>query len=220
MWANMDGAGMLLATPGGREVFAVLVACALADDMTLVATVGGKQFEFTGEMNLARQWLFTPLDRSGQGWVSACVFAKVNAHDVSVEVSFRGPRLGLDTTRNERRDFTVEEGAFFGNLFVPLDRPIDWFACRGEGQAAGEFGDLVDRDCTEPDPAHPELTQCGFNFAGDCGEFADDRTCELFLGFPGFYVGCHNAPIQRRPRRDDRVFFEVVTTFVSPERHR
>jgi hypothetical protein len=100
MRVNMAAADMLLATPGGRELFAVLVACALPDDITLVATVGGKEFEFVGEMNLAAQWLFVPLDRSGQGWVSACTFAKVNAHDVAVEVSFRGPRVGLDTNRN------------------------------------------------------------------------------------------------------------------------
>jgi hypothetical protein len=218
MRVNMAAANTLLATPEGREVFTVLVECALPDDITLVATVGGKEFEFVGEFDLASQWLDRPLDRSGQGWVSACVFSKVNAHDVSVEVSFRGPRAGLATVRNERRDFSVEEGAFFGNLFVPLDRPIDWFACRGEGQAGGEFGGLINRDCAEPDPAHPGLTQCGFNFAGDCGDFAKDHACELFVDRPGFYLGCHTAPIHRRSRHDDRVFFEVVTTFVSPSR--
>jgi hypothetical protein len=216
MHTNMDGASMLLATPEGREVFSVLVECALDPNTTLVATVNGAQFEFTGEMDLASQWLFAPLDSVGQRWVSACVFSKVNAHDVSVTLSFRGPRFGLRTTANERNEFPVEEGAFFGDLFVPLDQPIQWFACRGEGQASGEFGGLVDRDCTEPDPAHPGLTQCGFFFAGDCGDFARNHACDAFVEHPGFYLGCHTAPIQRQPRRNDQVFCEVVTTFVTP----
>jgi hypothetical protein len=221
---NMTAAGGLLSTEGGREVFSAIVSCALPDDTTLVAKVGTSEFEFTGEMNLAPQWLLLPLDPSGERWVSACIFAKVNARDVALPISFRGPHPELAVSPDESVTWAVEEGAFFGNMFGPLNQPIQWFACRGEGQAAGEFGGLVERDCTEPDPAQPGFTQCGFRFAGDCGAFDDDRfhrydergACESFSERGTFYRSCHTSPIQRFPRPGDREFSEVITIYVTP----
>jgi hypothetical protein len=130
----------------------------------------------------------------------------------------------------EREKYPLEEGAFYGNVFVPLDQPIVWIACRGADQAAGEFGGLVDRDCAEPDPAHPGLTVCGFTFAGDCASFTGetgDAVCEQFSenGENGeFYRRCHSEPIDG-PRQDadeehgrgrGDVFREVITTYVTP----
>jgi hypothetical protein len=216
MRVNISSANTLLASEGGRDLFSVIVSCALPEDVTLVATVDGDELEFTGELNLAPQWLLLPLDPIGQGWVSACTFAKVNNNDVALPISMRGPHPSLDVGGDERDTFLVEEGAFFGTMFGPLDKPIQWFACRGEGQAAGELGGLIDRDCTEPDPAHPGLTKCGFMFAGDCGEFATKPVCESFSERGTFYRQCHTAPIQRFPRLGDRAFSEVVTSFVTP----
>ena len=70
--------------------------------------------------------------------------------------------------------FSLQEGAFYGNLFSDPDAPLDWNACRGRDQAAGERGDLRMRDCTEPDLDNPTLTKCGFKYAGDCGTYAQD----------------------------------------------
>jgi hypothetical protein len=133
-------------------------------------------------------------------------------------------------TDDERARFPVEEGAFYGNYFTPLDQPIEWIACRGEGQASGEFGGLINRDCTEPDPAQPGLTKCGFNFAGDCGTFSAEPTCEKFSDQGQFYRRCHAGPINDErhhghahhrhggspPDRDDQVFQQVITTYVTP----
>jgi hypothetical protein len=217
---NMAAANTLLATEDGREVFSAIVSCALPDDTTLVARIAGTDFEFTGEMNLAPQWLSFPLDPVGEGWVSACMFAKVNANDVALPVSFRGPHPSLGVSEDERVDFSVEEGAFFGTMFGPLDKPIQWFACRGEAQAAGEFGGLTERDCAEPDPTNPGFTRCGFKFAGDCGEFAARRACESFSDRGTFYRRCHTTPIRTPIRRDghggDRTFSQVITIFVTP----
>ena len=223
MTVNRNTTRELLSTEDGRDVFALLVSCALGDDITLIATVDGTDFEFSGELGLARGWLNGALDGVGQRWVSACVFARVNAHDVALPISMRGPSRALAVDDDERAGWTLEEGGFFGNLFGPMDQPIQWFACRGRDlAAAGDTGGLVNRDCARPDPANPGLTLCGFFFAGDCGAFAADRTCESFSTAGTFYQDCHTAPIQhRRPalgcdRADGRAFAQVITTFVTP----
>ena len=217
MMVNPSAAGTMLVTEEGREVFSLVVSCAIPEDMTLVANVNGTTLEFPGEIGLAPQWLGAPLDPIGQGWVSACMLARVNAREVALPISMRGPRFALLAKADERAAFTLEEGAFFGNLFGPTNEPFQAYACRGRDQARGETGGLVDRDCTEPDPANPGFTQCGMISAGDCGAFAARQSCEFFADRPfTFYLDCHNAPISSRPRRDDRVFHEVITTFVTP----
>lgn len=226
---NLNSAGPMLATADGREVFAFLVSCALPADITLEATVGGTKFEFFGELGLASDWLNRPLNDEGKGWVSACLFARVSAHDVVVPISLRGPRAQLATNADERDAWSVEEGAFFGNYFVPVNQPIEWYACRGEGQASGEFGGLIDRDCAEPDPANPGKTLCGFTYAGDCGAFtSSDAACEDFSDNGQYYRRCHTAPIDDERHHHghahhrhgqcehDAVYKQVVTTYVIP----
>jgi hypothetical protein len=206
-------AGPLLATDSGRVLFSFMVACALPADATLVATIDGNEFDFLGELGLAPQWRTGPLDLTGQRWVSACLFARVNAHDVSIPISARGPNLGLAVSDDERAEWTLEEGAFYGNMFGAPDQPIQSFACRGRDLAVGEHGDLADRGCAEPDPAKPSLTRCGFVFTGDCGSFAANPACESFSSRGTYYQRCHTAPIAAH--RGD-VFEQVITTFVLP----
>jgi hypothetical protein len=117
---------------------------------------------------------------------------------------------------DEAELFSVEEGAFFGNLFTDDEGPLDWNACRGEGQASGEFGGLVLRDCTEPDPDDPTRTLCGFNNAGDCADFSPEfpspYSCRSFD--EGFYGECHAEPADGHwPSL--KTYREVITVYVS-----
>lgn len=211
MQVNAATSSELLSTDDGRQVFSLIVECALPENASVHATIDSNDFEFDGAIGLAPQWLVAPLDPIAQRWVSACMFSQVSGVEVAVPISLRGPRPQLAADRDERAAFTGEEGAFFGNAFGPLDRPIQWFACRGRDAVAGAIGDRV---CAQPDPSSPGLTQCGFTYTGDCGNFAQDTACDAFV--PGsFYVGCHTEP---RGSRDasDRTFPEVVTTFVEP----
>jgi hypothetical protein len=156
------------------------------------------------------------------------MFARVNALEVVIPISMRGPNRDLATSAAERAAWTLEEGAFFGNAFGRVDQPLQWFACRGRDKAAGNDGELADRICTEPDPAHPGFTLCGMIFAGDCGSFARDQACELFSAHGTFYERCHTSPLGHRHGRDDdrkydrdddddtQVFDQVITTFVTP----
>ena len=221
----------LLATADGRDVYAYLINCALPASVTMHASVPGAadtappatlysctngECDFPGSIGLAEYWVDHKLDAKGQGWVSACMFARVNAHDTAEPISLRGPHDALTVSPDEATQFSIQEGAFFGNLFTG-DNPIDWNACRGEGQAAGEFDGLVDRDCTEPDPANPGKTQCGFTYAGDCRNYtpalASPFACKFYDADLGIYTDCHNTPAaghwQSKPYR------EVITTYVS-----
>jgi len=231
---NLDAAGDLLSTPEGQEVFSFLVSCALRPEVTLVADLDdGTHLEFPGEIGLAPAWTNRPLNNTDKGWVSACMFSRVNNEDVFVPISLRGPSGALRTDRDERASFTLEEGAFYGNLFTPDDEPIVWIACRGRDQAAGEIGALANRDCAEPDPANPGLTKCGFTYAGDCADFVRPRNsyaCEDFNEHGTYYTSCEDHPAfssgghghhDRDAHGDchdrDHVFDQVITTFVSTD---
>jgi hypothetical protein len=242
MAVNMQTAGEMLATTDGREIFALIVSCAMREDITLTATIAGTEFDFFGEIGLAPQWLSRPLGTAGQRWVSACMFARVNGHESAIPISMRGSSRALVVDDDERGEWSLEEGAFFGNFFGRLDRPLQWYACRGKDQAQGEAGGLADRDCAEPDPANPGFTRCGMVFVGDCGSFAADHACESFSNRGTFYRACHTETIGGgcdrdqdlaeiddddgvsanagfdglSHRRDGRVFDQVITTFVTP----
>ena len=178
----------ILTTPDGRDVYSYIIGCALSDSTTIEATVPGapdtdplasytcvnEVCTFTGALGLAQHWIDRRLDPKGQRWVSACLLARVNFHDQAEAISLRGLAPELTVSTDEQEIYTVEEEAFFGNLFTDDEGPIDWNACRGEGQASGEFGGLALRDCTEEDPGNPGKTFCGFNYAGDCRDYTPD----------------------------------------------
>ena len=215
---NQNDSGDLLATADGRDVLSYVVSCAVPSTESLVANTQQScavdtdcqpdptlpfagvcssnkcTYTFPVGIGLAPHWLNHELDDDGKGWISACLFSRVNAHDTSEEISLRGPNNALTVAPDEAALYDVEEGAFYGNLFTPEDQPIDWIACEGEGQASGEFGGLVDRDCTEPDPANPGFTQCGFIYAGFCGDYTpavpNPQACDEFSS-NGYYEDCH-----------------------------
>ena len=84
--------------------------------------------------------------------------------------------------------------------------------CRGADQASGEVGGLISRDCAEPAPGDPTLTDCGFTYAGDCGEFASEQACKHFAPHD-VYRTCYAAPIGEA---EARPFREVITVYVLP----
>jgi hypothetical protein len=222
----------LLATADGRDVYAYLINCALPSGISIQAslptapdtappatlyTCSGGTCVFEGGIGLAEYWIDHKLDLHGQRWVSACIFARVNAHDTAEPISLRGPHESLTVGADEAIQFPVEEGAFYGNLFTD-DDTIDWNACRGSGQAAGEFDGLVDRDCAEPDPENPGHTQCGFNYAGDCADFTPalptPYVCRSFDTDFGTYDDCHSGSGDGKwPGL--KQYREVITTYVT-----
>ncbi len=226
----------LLATEEGRQVLEYLVSCALPEGVTLGADFEGVHYEFPGGLGLAPRWTHRRLTRSERGWISACMIARVNLYTTAVAVSLRGPHPALTVDPAEGAFYTIEEGAFYGDIFTPEGEPIVWVACQGEGQALGEFGQLDDRDCAEEDGGNPGLTRCGFTYAGHCADFTpetpsayacriraapDPGECDgdgsdLFLDYLQ-YGGCFDQPVagERRKGSANR-YRQVITVYVHP----
>jgi len=201
---NALAAEQLLTTVGGRELLSYMASCALPASVTLEAELDGETLSFPGSVGLAPAWADRALHASEQRWVSACLLARVNAHDTSVQVSLRGPHPALRADGDERALYSLEEGAFWGNIFT--DDADAWWSCEGEDQAQGETGDLVQRDCAEPATSAPEANQCGFAFAGACGG-THHAVCRGYDHHALFYTHCGAGHALTR---------EVITTFVRP----
>jgi hypothetical protein len=223
----------MLATAEGRDVYSYLVSCALPDGVNIEATVPGaadtappesnyictaERCSFYGALGLAPDWIDHRLASKDERWISACIFARVNANDTAEAISLRGPHPALIVSVDEAELFTVEEGAFYGNLFNHEDDPIDWNACRGEDQASGEFAGLVLRDCAEEDPANPGKSYCGFTYAGDCRDYSPATpsayACKSFDSIQGIYGDCHNASGDGH-WPSSKTYREVITVYVS-----
>jgi len=235
----------LMSTEEGREVLKYVIGCAIPSGITLTGRYAGVTYDFVGEIGLASSWINRGLRESEQRWVSACLLARVNRFGVPVSISIRGSHSALAVSATEARDYTVEEGAFYGNVFRAVDAPIIWNACRGRDQATGDGGTLDLRDCAEPDPAHPGLTLCGFKYAGDCADWTrprnayacksyqqldiDDDDChgladhdlsDLHEGLNqnargGYYENCHDTAGNGTWHNTTR-FAEVITVYLKP----
>src|ERR1043165_962611 len=57
---------------------------------------------------LTPEWRTSSLSLQGQQWVSACMFAKLNAADVHLPVSLRGPNFGLALVDGGAEAFPLE----------------------------------------------------------------------------------------------------------------
>ena len=234
--ADMESSGDLLATADGREVYAYLVSCALPFDVTISATIAGapdsgpadpppndtiytcrsEVCTFDGGMGLAPKWIDRKLNKKGQRWISACMFARVNVYTQAQGISLRGNHDGLVASVGEQEQFPLEEGAFYGQLFTEPEEPIQWYACIGEDQAADDTGGLALRDCAEPDPDDPTHTRCGFIFTGPCADFdagtVDPYACKTFED--GVYGKCHERPGAGKWPQTKK-YKEVITTFTA-----
>lgn len=227
----------LLTTAEGRELLTYVVSCAIPAGISLVGEYDGVSYVFPGDIGLAPKWLSRALGEPEQRWVSACLIARVNRFGIPVSLSLRGPHKALKVSEVEANDYSLEEGAFYGNVFTAPDQPILWYACRGRDEVANESGDLDLRDCAEPDPENPGFTLCGFTYVGDCADWApptNDYGCRNFkdpVEQPpardpadlsnqdyqgGFYEQCFDAPGNGSWEGAER-FPEVVTIFVAPE---
>jgi hypothetical protein len=161
--SSVDDA-LAAATEDGRELWSFLVACAFPADATIVS-VRNPGFVFFGAVGLAPSWARRPLDVAGRQWVSACVFAELSYEGVPTPVSLRGPSLALAALSEERGAWTLEEGAYYGDLFGDPTLPLPWFACQGSDVEAAA---RVERVCAQPDVGRPGLTRCGLVDAGPC----------------------------------------------------
>jgi len=234
--ANLD-TSEILQTEDGREVYSYMISCALPAGKTIEADIPDAadtappdtlysckngHCGFPGSIGLAEHWIDRALSPRGQRWVTACLLARVNAYGVSVKISLRGDAPSLSVSPDEAAKYTLQEGAFYGNIFGDPEKALDWNACRGKNKlATPDAGDLKLRACTEPDRNDPSHTQCGFNYAGDCGAFGKldpasvpTRACKTFESDEGTYSDC-TAPAENGFSEASKTYREVITTYVK-----
>ncbi len=163
----------LASTAAKRAQLKYLVRCALPATVTLYTQQGTERFTFVGGMGLAPRWLDAAVTPSEERWVSACLLAHVNYFGKHVQVSMRAtppPVPALEASEDEQHVFSIFEGGFFGNVFLP--EPVA-YTCRGARtpvQASDPI--LQDRVCTqetgETTAEGAPVTLCHFLFTGHC----------------------------------------------------
>jgi hypothetical protein len=151
------------------KVLRYAVECALDATQSFGYDAGGVHHVIAGAMGLATGWMTGSLSTGEAAWVSACVFSRANASGVSIVISDRGAAAGLATTSGELASYQVEEGAFWGNLFIDLGA-VAAYSCEGVDQAADDsYGDLPLRECARWDGVRgSHASPCGMSYAGLC----------------------------------------------------
>ena len=159
------------ANPEGRNILKYLVRCALDADTEAELSLPGEKLTFAGGVGLAPEWLERALTLNEQRWVSACIFALTNKLGKTVKVDLRAahPKIGTDT-EEEKLNYPLHEGGFFGNLFAP--EPFG-YVCEGANRKKLRdvpIGQL--RLCAQPSgkttPDGQPLSECGFIITGSC----------------------------------------------------
>lgn len=167
----------LASTADKREQLTYLVRCALPEDIVLYAQHGPDRFTFQGRLGLAPRWLYEAMTPSEERWVSACLLAHVNYYGKSVTISLRATSPvvpALVVSEHEHQTFSIFEGGFFGNLFLPA--PVA-YTCRGDRTLAQARDPILkDRVCNQESGVTTAdgtpMTFCHFLVTGRCEDAA------------------------------------------------
>jgi hypothetical protein len=164
----LNGSEDLVRTEEGRELLRYVAQCALNEGDVLVADYQGTTYEFPGLLGLTPSWESEPLSASGQRMLSACLLAHVNAFGVSVPISLRASQV-LPTTPEEREQYSVYEGTFFGQVFE--GDQIKTYSCQGNAAIAAlaHSEDRAQRVCTD------NSGECAIESVGRCREVCEQR---------------------------------------------
>ncbi|HEY8142892.1 MAG TPA: hypothetical protein VIG06_09475 [Kofleriaceae bacterium] len=206
----------LLAHANGAEHLEYLALCALDQGTELVAA--GEHYP--GLFGLGTEWVDGGCGESCQRWISGCLLAHANAYGVPVEVSLRGANPGMAWDDQIVDEFTLQEAAFYGNVFEVTSassrQPL--YACIGRALIAW------DDDEEHPDNSLDYLQKriCG---TGDCGLISTGpctapvepgSICSHDAGWDGYYADCEGESSVTDPLQIP-IYPEVVTTYLVEE---
>jgi hypothetical protein len=216
--ASGGALGQLATHPAGLEHIEYLALCALDQGSSLEIQVEGELHRLPGLFGLAPGWVSDGCEGSCQRWVSACLLAHANAYGLAVTVSMRGEHPGLAWDPGIEAEFTLQEAAFYGNVFAlagtsAATRPL--YACGGRAlfgvaaDAERSWDYLQRRICGAG-------SNCGLQNAGPCHfSIAAGSACRGDAGPRGFYRDCLgedlSAPLAPAP-----VYPEAITTYLVP----
>jgi hypothetical protein len=188
-----------------RQLLSYTVGCALGLSQSFSFTWRDSanvehSESFPGLLGLADDWASKPLTVPGQRWVSACLASRANWYEHPVMLSSRGGHSNLRTQSDEERAaFTREEGAFFGNLFLPIPAV---YACYVPANA--DHSRSLFRDCAA---GHIDtlghVVPCGpITLLGSCADH-----CQALDADGLYHPSCANGA-------GGESTFSVITTFL------
>lgn len=236
----------LITDEPGRELLTYVARCALTPTQTLVGTHQGVTYTFPGVIGLTPSWLSSPLaDVRKQRWVSACLLAHVNGHGVEVPISMRGSHSALYASDAEKAAFTMQEAAFFGNVFAVhpgddlLDIDIDIDIDIGDDDDDGPStdpgtavplksyacgGEQLRTQCTGSGSLRPQRS-CGENepcalvFPGVCKAPSGQsgNACKSTSPGGGF-MDCHSTLTNASGQwgSNSQEYEEIITVYLQP----
>jgi hypothetical protein len=206
----------------GRSLLAYVVNCAFDWETKVAVGMDGKTALFEGGIGLATAWAERALTRGEERWVTACLLAHANALGRKVPLSLRGSHPALATTTDEELEFTVEEGAYYGNLFDRKSDKPEVLACSGmsaEDPCANVKSKwLVDRLCADGSASE---SACGFFVVGSC--FSSDsaalRACNYAgpSGYRDCFPKAHEADAAFSRSEKTAGYAEVITVFLRAD---
>lgn len=155
----------LFDTRAGRDQFSYLYTCAEKSKAKLtVVARNGTTYTYQGVMGIATEWTTGALPSTKYRLMTACMLARTNYFGIVVPISLRNDKIS--TTSDEQTEFTVVEGAFWGDAFTV---GASFRACASPAKIAGStISTLPERECTTP--LDGVTTKCGFSYAGECSE--------------------------------------------------
>ena len=151
-----------LRDPLKRQLLEYTVSCALRADQELVVPFEGRELVFPGGLGLVPEWGTAEgrCDATCEGWLSACLIARVNARGEKRLISMRGHHPSLAVSAQEARRFTEPEATYFGDLASRR-----FFACLPDG------AQQIPRVCG------PDLSSCFLEVVGRCSAVCQRGVC-------------------------------------------
>lgn len=181
-----------LADPGTHRVVEYLISCALPEGERVSFDIEGHTYAFDGKLGLAPEWKDQACGPSCQRWVSACMLARVNGHEVVRTISMRGEHKGLVVEPQEMATFPRREATYFGNIFLPQPQA---YACLSPGETT------ISRICGD------SVDGCALPVVGQC-----DEVCKG-LGRQKSFRDCGTVPFGEQSGEEER-FPEAITVFL------
>jgi hypothetical protein len=207
----------LIVDEPGRELLTYMARCALKSDQSLTATYDSVTYTFPGQLGLAHDWLTKPLtDLKKQTWVSACLLAHVNGYGVGVPISLRGAHPALLASEAEKAEYSVQEAAFYGNVFeADINAEAQFYSCAGSG--------LRDQCGAEPEAFRPQRScvdalSCALAFSGICKDpvIRAGNSCKAATATG--YADCLDAQSDNAGKFPSGAidYKEVITVYLRP----
>jgi hypothetical protein len=177
-------------TADSRTALSYAIGCALSPGHDLEVVVDRVAHPLPGALGLADTWTKAPLTLEQRRLVTSCMLARLNYYGISVNVSLRGASPELEVNDADLDTYTIEEGAFFGDVFAGAKSYAG--VCSGSGTAPWQ------RKCAQPGPSGVGL--CEVDYVGACGKICGQEN--------GYYVDCAG--------RNDARYAEVITAYLRP----